>query len=148
MLGVLRLQNGAAADREPQPGVRDIERLIIRTRETGLDTQLIVHGEPRELPAGVDLSAYRIVQEALTNVVRHAHAEHAVVTLDYERRALELEIVDDGSGLGGAQGNGGGSTGHGLVGMRERVALFGGELEAAPLGRGRGFRVHASLPVG
>jgi signal transduction histidine kinase len=148
MLGVLRVQNGAVADREPQPGVRDIEQLIARTRETGLDARLVVHGQPRELPPGVDLSAYRIVQEALTNVVRHARAEHAVVTLDYAPRALELEVVDDGSGPGSGGDNGNEPAGHGLVGMRERVALFGGELHAAPVERGGGYRVHASLPVG
>jgi signal transduction histidine kinase len=150
MLGVLRVQNGAAPEREPQPGVRDLETLIARTRDAGLDAQLVVDGQPRELPAGVDLSAYRIVQEALTNVVRHAGAEHAVVTLAYEPRALDVTIVDDGSGPGASGGNGssdGHSQGHGLVGMRERVSLFGGELETTARPNGRGYLVHARLPV-
>jgi signal transduction histidine kinase len=153
MLGVLRVQNGAQPEREPQPGVRDLETLIARTRTTGLDTRLVVEGDPHELPAGVDLSAYRIVQEALTNVIKHAHARRAVVTLSYEARALEVTVVDDGlAGSGGAaadssNGAPNGSRGHGLVGMRERVALFGGELDVAPRPDGHGYRVHASLPA-
>jgi signal transduction histidine kinase len=145
MLGVLRLQNGDGPEREPQPGVRDIEKLIERTRETGLDARLEIEGEPSELSTGVDLSAYRIVQEALTNVVRHAHAQRAVVTLTYAPRALQVTIVDDGSGSS-SQTNGQ-ATGHGLVGMRERVALFGGELHASPDVGGRGYRVRALLPL-
>jgi signal transduction histidine kinase len=156
MLGVLRLQNGAAAEREPQPGVRDLETLIARTRAAGLDAQLLVEGEPHELPAAVDLSAYRIVQEALTNVVKHAAADHALVRLNYEPRALHVTVVDDGSGGAPTAANGsadahqrgaGERQRHGLVGMRERVALFGGELEAAPQPDGRGFRVSALLPM-
>jgi signal transduction histidine kinase len=145
MLGVLRLQNGDGPEREPQPGVRDIEKLIERTRETGLDARLEVEGEPTELPTGVDLSAYRIVQEALTNVVRHANARHAEVTLAYSPRALNVTIVDDGSGS--SSHTNGQATGHGLVGMRERVALFGGQLQAAPQTGERGYRVRASLPL-
>jgi signal transduction histidine kinase len=144
MLGVLRLQDVPTADREPQPGVRDLDALIARTREAGLDASLVVSGQPRELPPGVDLSAYRIVQEALTNVVRHAHAEHAVVTLSYARQGLEVTVVDDGTGSGSTNGHAGG---HGVVGMRERVALFGGELSVGRAADGAGYRVHAVLPV-
>jgi len=146
MLGVLRIHNGASPELEPQPGVRDLEKLIAHTREAGVTANLIIEGEPRDLPAGVDLSAYRIVQEALTNVVKHAGADHAVVTLSFAPRALEVTIADDGNGPPdlGAQANG---QGHGLVGMRERVALFGGQLQAAPGADGHGYRVHAVLPI-
>ena len=145
MLGVLRVQNAGAAEREPNPGVRDLEGLIARTRETGLDASLVTEGVPRELPAGVGLSVYRIVQEALTNVIRHAAATHALVTLSYAPDALEVTVLDDGVGPSPHVNGAGG--GHGLVGMRERVALFGGELEAGRRTEGTGYRVHASLPV-
>jgi signal transduction histidine kinase len=147
MLGVLRLQNGDAPERAPQPGVSDLEALVSRTREAGLDATLVVRGLPEELPPGVDLSAYRIVQEALTNVINHAHADHATVTLDYSGATLQVTVADDGIGSSAGPTNGA-SGGHGLVGMRERVALFGGELEAGSRTDGHGYRIHASLPVG
>ena len=103
MLGVLRLQNGGAPEFEPQPGVRDLPTLIERTRQAGLETTLTVEGAARELPAAVDLSVYRIVQEALTNVIRHAHAEQATVTLGYAPDALEVTVLDDGTGPNGDQ---------------------------------------------
>ncbi len=145
MLGVLRVQNAGAPEREPNPGVRDLERLIARTREAGLDASLVIEGQVRELAPGVDLSAYRIVQEALTNVIRHAAARHAVVTLSYSPDALGVTVLDDGVGPPAAVN--GSSGGHGLVGMRERVALFGGRLETGRRDDGTGYRVHASLPV-
>jgi signal transduction histidine kinase len=144
MLGVLRLQD--EPEREPQPGVRDLERLIARTREAGLDARLKIHGDQRELPAGVDLSAYRIVQEALTNVIRHARAQHAEVSLEYGADAVEVTVLDDGSGPAGT-GTNGSAGGHGLVGMRERVTLFGGRLHAGAGDGGRGYRVQATLPL-
>jgi signal transduction histidine kinase len=144
MLGVLRLQDGDAAEREPQPGVRDLPMLIERTRQAGLEAALNVDGSAREVPAAVDLSVYRIVQEALTNVIRHAHATQATVTLTYSPDALEVTVLDDGAGPPLGQANGGG---HGLVGMRERVALFGGELETGPRSYGSGYRVRALLPT-
>jgi signal transduction histidine kinase len=145
MLGVLRLDNGAEeAEREPQPGVRDLQRLIDRAGSAGISARLVIDGAPRPLPPGVDLSAYRIVQEALTNVIRHAQADSVTVTLNYRGSDLEVTVTDDGLG---AVSNGDG--GHGLVGMRERVALFGGDLSAGPIGAdGHGYRVHAALPVG
>jgi signal transduction histidine kinase len=145
MLGVLR-PNGAgdALELAPQPGVRDLDSLIARARETGLDATLTVVGEPRELPAGVDLSAYRIAQEALTNVIRHAAAKHVEVTLSFGAHALEVNVLDDGVGPGA---NGSGADGHGLVGMRERVALFSGSLTAGAAPGGRGYLVHAVLPL-
>jgi signal transduction histidine kinase len=146
MLGVLRLQNGVEAERDPQPGVRDLEALVARTRETGVLVDLQVRGEPRDVPPGVDLSAYRIVQEALTNVVRHAAASHATVTLAYLAEGLDVTVVDDGVGSNGDR-DGSARPGHGLVGMRERVSLFGGELEAGERSDTHGYRVHAVLPV-
>ncbi len=143
MLGVLRLQNGGAPELEPQPGVRDLPTLIERTRQAGLETTLTIDGPPRELPAAVDLSVYRIVQEALTNVIRHAHAHQAAVTLGYAPDTLEVTVLDDGAGANGDHGDGG----HGLVGMRERVALFGGELETGQRSYGNGFRVRALIPT-
>jgi signal transduction histidine kinase len=139
MLGLLR-PGDVAAERAPQPRLDDLRALVEQTREAGLEVELLVEGEPRPLPVALDLSAYRIVQEALTNVVRHAGASHASVRLLYHPEALALEVIDDGCGQ-----NGGAVPGHGIVGMRERVALFGGELE---LGQsdGRGFRVAARLP--
>jgi signal transduction histidine kinase len=144
MLGVLRIQNSSGPERAPQPGVRDLDTLIERTRSAGLDTTLVQRGTPRELPAAVDLSAYRIVQEALTNVIRHADAEHASVTLAYGPEALEVTVVDDGVGHGLPQDGTGG--GHGLIGMRERVSLFGGTLQTGQV-NGGGYRVHAVLPM-
>jgi signal transduction histidine kinase len=145
MLGVLRLQEAATAEREPQPGVRDLGRLIDRAREAGLDATLTIQGAPRELPTGVDLSAYRIVQEALTNVIRHADAERANVRLRYDQDSVYVTITDDGVGPTAHNGSGGG---HGLVGMRERVALFGGRLDTGTAEDGHGYRVHAFIPTG
>jgi signal transduction histidine kinase len=158
MLEVLRVQDGAGAEREPQPGVRDLDRLLARTQEAGLEAGLDVRGRPRELPAGVDLSVYRIVQEALTNVIRHAGARRAHVTLAYRRDALEVTVSDDGHGPEQVARTGGGGHGleqvaraggggHGLAGMRERLAMFGGELSAGQGPDGGGFRVHAVLPL-
>jgi signal transduction histidine kinase len=143
MLGVLRLQNGGAPEFEPQPGVRDLPTLIERTRQAGLEAMLTVEGSPRELPAAVDLSVYRIVQEALTNVIRHANAQQATVTLGYASDTLEVTVLDDGTGPTGEHGDGG----HGLVGMRERVTLFGGELETGRRSYGNGYRVRALIPT-
>jgi signal transduction histidine kinase len=144
MLGVLRVQNGGPPEREPQPGVRELESLVAGTRQAGLDATLTIEGTAGELPPGVDLSAYRIVQEALTNVIRHAGAHHAAVTLRYGPRELEVTVTDDGSGPPADASAGG----HGLVGMRERVALFGGALEAGARRDGPGYRIHAHLPLG
>jgi signal transduction histidine kinase len=142
LLGVLRM--GAAdpsGELEPQQGIGDIEKLLAQTRAAGVRTEISVEGQPRPLPAGVDLSAYRITQEALTNVIRHAGAANVAVTVRYLPHAVELLIVDDGRGTVTAQ-----STGHGLLGMRERTALFKGELSAGPR-PGGGFEVRAVLPI-
>jgi signal transduction histidine kinase len=126
----------------PQPGLDDLDGLLARSRAAGLDVELAVEGAPRRLAQSVDLSAFRIVQEALTNVVKHAGRARTCVTIVYGADALELTIVD--SGDGGSQ-EPARSGGHGLIGMRERAALFGGTLTAGPQ-PGAGFAVRASLP--
>jgi signal transduction histidine kinase len=127
----------------PQPGLDDVATLVVQVREAGLPVELTVEGEPRDLPAGIELSAYRIVQEALTNALKHAGDAHAEVSIRYGADSLELEILDDG-GRGGAVGRADG--GHGLVGMRERVALYGGRFDASRR-PGGGFAVWAKLPI-
>lgn len=139
MLDVLRL-DGAGAERAPLPGVSELEALVARTTEAGVWAHLRIEGESRELPPAVDLSAYRIVQEALTNVIRHARASRVDVTLSYRPRELLVSVVDDGGGGAGAIG------GHGIAGMRERVALFGGSLKVGTRTQARGYEVLASLP--
>ena len=127
----------------PQPSLVHLELLVQQVREAGLPVELSVEGEPRALPPGVDLSAYRIVQEALTNALKHAGPARARVTLRYSPDLLELEVADNGAGVkSSAQGGG-----HGLVGIRERVAVFGGVLEADRRGEG-GYRLRATLPLG
>jgi signal transduction histidine kinase len=126
---------------EPQPGLARVDELADSLRAGGLDVAVAREGDPLPLPVGVDLSAYRIVQEALTNTLRHAQATRADVRLRYAPDALELEVTDDGRT---APANGVG--GHGLVGMRERAALLGGTLDAGPRPEG-GYRVHARLPL-
>ena len=126
----------------PQPALDDLPRLASQMREAGLPVELEVEGERRELPVGLELSAYRIVQEALTNALKHAGEARATVRVRYGSDSLELEIVDDGTG-GTAAVEGGG---HGLVGMKERVALYGGRFEAARRPTG-GFTVRALLPI-
>jgi signal transduction histidine kinase len=133
---------GPDDERTPQPALHDLGPLLERAHAAGVNVELSVSGAPRPLPAGVELSAYRIVQEALTNVIKHSGSDRAKVELRYASDGLELEILDDGAGNGGPETT---PAGHGLVGMRERVALFGGSLEAGPL-NGRGYRVTATLP--
>jgi len=128
--------------RAPQPGLAGLGELLDAMRASGLPVEAVVEGTPRALSPGVDLSAYRIVQEALTNSLRHAGGASARVVVRYEPDALELEIGDDGPG---PPEDPGASGGHGLIGMRERVQLFGGELEAGPR-QGGGFLVRARLP--
>lgn len=128
----------------PQPGIGQVDALVESARAHGLEVNVTVHGQERTLPVGLDLAAYRIVQEALTNVRRHAHASHAVVTVTYGG-SLELEVVDDGVGPGNTAGNTAG--GHGLVGMRERAALYGGHVIAGPRADGHGYAVRAVLPL-
>lgn len=139
LFGVLR-SGDAAPDLAPQPGLGQLDRLLQQVRSAGLLVDLRVSGEPTPLPPGVDLAAYRIVQEGLTNTLRHAHAHRACVHLSYGDACLDVVVEDDGRGPRV------GSGGHGLVGLRERVALYGGRLEAGP-GRAGGYRLAASLVV-
>ena len=126
----------------PQPGLANVAQLVAQVRAAGLPVELAIEGEPRALPEGIELSAYRIVQEALTNALKHAGQARARVRIHYGADSLELEITDDGAGAGaGTTG-----SGHGLVGMRERVALYGGRLDASRGAEG-GFAVRALLPI-
>jgi signal transduction histidine kinase len=140
LVGMLRSDQGDPL--APQPGLRDVPRLVAQVRDAGLPIELSVEGEPRELPVGLELSAYRIVQEALTNALKHAGKARATVRVRYTPESLELEITDDGAGAPKADTSGG----HGLVGMRERVALYGGRFEAAR-GAAGGFAVRVALPI-
>jgi signal transduction histidine kinase len=140
LLGALREADGDPV-LAPQPHLADVQRLVEQTRAAGVETELRVEGEPKALPTGLDLSAYRIVQEALTNVLKHARATHAVVVLRYGSDALELEVLDDGVGVASAE-----NGGHGLLGMRERVELHGGRLSAGKRESG-GYALRARLPL-
>ena len=143
LLGFLR-RDADERSLAPQPSLGQIETLLDHTREAGLTVTLLVEGTERPLPAAVDLSAYRIVQEALTNTLRHAGATSADVRLLYGERSLRLMVSDDGHG--GMSAKNGPESGHnGLLGMRERTALLGGRLLAGPGGDG-GFVVDATLP--
>jgi signal transduction histidine kinase len=141
LLGMLRRSDEEIA-LAPQPSLRELGRLVEQVRAAGLPVQVTVEGEPRELPPGVDLSAYRIVQEALTNVLKHAGPARARVVLRYGADDFELEIADDGPGTGYGSG-----AGFGLVGMRERVSVYGGEFEAGRRPEG-GYALRVRLPIG
>lgn len=140
LLGVLR-EGSSEAELRPPEGLRNLEELTRALAHGGLEVELVVEGEARELAPGLDLSAYRIVQEGLTNTLKHSNAQHATVRVRYSRRELELEVADDGHGPVNDRGNGG----HGLAGLRERAALYGGQVAAGPGPRG-GFRLLATLP--
>jgi signal transduction histidine kinase len=142
LLGMLR-RKGDSEELEPQPSIDQIDVLIEQVERAGLPVKLDIAGERVPLPAGVDLCAYRIVQEGLTNALKHAGPARAEVLLRYAPRALDIEVRDDGRGTPEANGDG---AGHGLIGMRERVALYGGELETGPR-TGGGFQIHAHLPL-
>ena len=140
MVGVLRRPEEAPA-LAPQPSLEHVERLVEQAREAGLPVELRVRGEAVDLPAGVDLTAYRLVQEGLTNALKHANASHAEVLVDYGDGAIEVMVSDDGRGLGNGDGGG-----HGLVGMRERAKLLGGRLHVRST-PGRGTRISAQVPL-
>jgi signal transduction histidine kinase len=141
LLSLLREQEEALA-LAPQPSLRRVDALVESVRGAGLPVELSVEGDIDNLPPGVDVSAYRIVQEALTNTLKHAGAAHARVVIRRNGADLQIEVTDDGRGNGNGEG-----SGHGLVGMRERVAVYGGRLEA---GRepGGGYALRAQLPLG
>ena len=143
LLGVLR-EGGDEIGLAPQPSLSDLEALIEDAQAAGVAVMLNIEGEPRSIPPGVELSAYRIVQEALTNTRRHARQARVEVTVRYAAEALEVVVVDDGNG--GEEPGDASMSGYGLVGMGERVAVVGGSLDVGPL-PGGGFGVHARLPL-
>jgi signal transduction histidine kinase len=130
------------AELSPQPGLDRLDSLAEEVGRAGLPVRLHVEGEPFPLPRAIDLSAYRIVQEGLTNALKHAHASGADVTVRYGRDELGVEVRDDGRGAARRDG-----LGHGLVGIRERVKIYGGEMSAGTA-NGGGFLLEASLPIG
>ncbi len=138
LLLVMRTESGLG----PQPGLDDLPRLLEGMNSAGLPTELVVSGEPRPLPSGVDLSAYRVVQESLTNSLRHSREAHAHVELRYVADEIDIEVTDDGRAVPSGE-----SRGFGLLGMRERVAVYGGRVDAGPRSTG-GFGVHVRLPTG
>jgi signal transduction histidine kinase len=146
LLGVLRQADEPPGDLAPVPGLADLEGLLAEVAKAGLAVKLQVNGTRPPLPAGVDLSAYRIVQEALTNVVKHAGPARAQVTIGYRDQEVTVEVTDDGRGAVTSTSDGRAGTGHGLIGMRERVQAFGGDLQVGPRPDG-GFRVAARLPL-
>ena len=134
------------AAREPQPGLGGLDALVRRAEEAGLDVTVRREGEPRVLPSGLDLAAYRVVQEGLTNVVKHASPTRCLVVVRWGDDALELRVADAGPTGAGAHPALGGGGGHGIIGMRERVQVFGGDLHAGPR-PGGGFELRAVLPL-
>jgi signal transduction histidine kinase len=143
LVGVLRRPEEAPA-LAPQPSLQHLDRLVEQAREAGLPVDVQIEGDPTELAAGVDLTAYRLVQEGLTNAMKHAQATRAEVTVRYVGDAVELVVSDNGRGFSDGKAE---SGGHGLVGMRERVAVYGGDLQAGPRPEG-GYILHARLPTG
>jgi signal transduction histidine kinase len=143
-LTLLRAGGAEEAQLAPQPGLANLDKLLEQSRAAGLEVELTIEGEPRTLAETIDLSAFRIVQEALTNVVKHAAGARAHVTLSYQADALQLTIVDNGD-ESRPHPSATPTDGHGLIGMRERASLFGGTLTAVPR-PDRGFAVTATLP--
>ena len=142
VLGVLR-GSPEPVSLQPQPGTAQLTTLVDGIRRLGLDVAMTEHGTPRPVPPGVELTVYRVVQEALTNAVKHARGAHARVTLTWAADALDVSVEDDGTAVADGTTPGGG---HGLAGMRERVAVYGGRLEAGARAGG-GFAVHARIPL-
>jgi signal transduction histidine kinase len=142
LLGLMGADH-AQQDLAPQAGIQHLRTIVDRAHDAGLEVELTVEGEPRPVPPGIDLSAYRIVQEALTNAAKHAGRCHAVVAVRWRPGAVELEITNDGACAPNDLGR---PAGRGLVGMRERAALVGGELEVGPADNGA-FRVWSRLPL-
>jgi signal transduction histidine kinase len=140
MVGVLRRpEEGPVL--APQPSLEHLDRLVEQARDAGLPVELRVEGDAFQLPVGVDLTAYRLVQEGLTNALKHAGATRAEVVVNYSEGEIEVVVTDDGRGVGSGDGGG-----HGLVGMRERVSVYGGDLDAGPRPEG-GYRLRARLPL-
>jgi signal transduction histidine kinase len=147
LLGVLRSASGErVGPREPAPGLRDLDALVAEVVKSGVTVEVRIDGDRPAVPAGVDLSAYRVVQEALTNVIKHAGRTRAVVAVRYSKDQVTIEVDDDGAARGETRSVPA-PGGHGLVGMRERVAMYDGEVEAGPRPDG-GFRVAVRMPFG
>ena len=140
MLGVLA-DNGAQAPVAPQPGVDMLDALVARVREAGLPVELRIEGDGRRLPAGVDVAAYRIVQEALTNSLKYAGGAPTSAVIRFSDEAVDIDVIDEGKTIAPSDG-----IGRGLIGMRERVELFGGSIDAGRRDEG-GYAVHAHLPI-
>jgi signal transduction histidine kinase len=140
LLGLMRA-DGKGMDLAPQPGLAELQTLVQQLRQSGLDVDLDVRIEPRTLSPGLELAAYRIVQEALTNALKHGGPGRARVLVRHDGDALEVEVLDEGEAQGAGRGGG-----FGLIGMRERIALYGGELEHGRHNRG-GYRLRARLPL-
>jgi signal transduction histidine kinase len=140
MVGVLR-PDGYGAGLAPQPGLHQVPSLVERIRSAGLPVELRVEGEPQKIPTSLDLTAYRLVQEGLTNALKHARARRAEVLIRYANAHVEVSVADDGRGNGRPN-----RDGRGLAGMRERVLVFGGVLEAGHRPEG-GYRLRAKLPI-
>jgi signal transduction histidine kinase len=134
-------EDGERAELGPQPGLDRLDALLRDVGRAGLPVRLYVEGDPLELPRGIDISAYRIVQEGLTNALKHAHATQADVALRYASEELRIEVSDNGHGAAGSDG-----PGHGLIGIHERVKLYGGEMSTATT-NGGGFTLTAGLPL-
>ena len=149
LLGMLRDSDGRRRDPDllPAPGLADLDDLVARTAESGIRVELKVSGERAATSTPLELAVYRIVQEALTNVIKHADATRARVVLDYGREEIGIIVVDDGRGVPDMPDKVGASPGHGLIGMHERVAAYGGRFHAGPL-PGGGFQVSARIPLG
>lgn len=139
ILGLLR-SNGESADTEPSPGLADLSSLADEVSASGVDVELRFEPPPEPLPVGAELTMFRVVQEALTNVLKHARARRARVSVWFRDGVGRIEVIDDGVAVSGY------SNGHGIIGMRERVAMHGGTFEAGPLSEG-GFRVAATIPI-
>jgi signal transduction histidine kinase len=142
VMGLLTMPE--AVDLAPQPGLDQVAALAGRIRDTGVPVELVVSGTPVPLPPGVDLAAYRVVQEALTNTVKHAAGASVAITVDYRPGEVRVEVADTGGVPSPAAASG---NGRGLMGLRERLAVYDGTLDAGPRGTG-GYRVRAVIPVG
>jgi signal transduction histidine kinase len=140
LLGAMR-RDDEDAELAPQPGLSSLDALVKKVGRAGLPAEVHIDGEPFPLPQALDLSAYRIVQEGLTNALKHAHASHADVTVRYSPGELQIEVRDNGRGQTSDDG-----AGHGLVGVRERVKIYGGEMTAGAVNGG--FVLSARLPLG
>jgi len=146
LLGVLRQEGETRGSLTPAPGLADLDSLVSQVQDAGLQVDVSVDGQAGTVPPGIDLSAYRIIQEALTNVIKHADCRSADVSICYRADSLTVEVIDHGRGAPGGLPAARNGSGHGIIGMRERVAVFGGQFAAGP-GPDGGFRVRARFPI-